>query len=754
MTVGSTISRDRDGSILDQSSARFRELRRKAQRGIFTETLGVTLAVLLVYAAITYVIDRSLRLEVPFRVVLLGIVAWFIVRIVRDRLVKPMRVHLDDDEMALAVERRSPELQQALISSMQFDRTLTSSDRVTESKELMSAVVADVQGRLAELPFGAALNERRMRRFMGLACISLGLFLSWGILDGQSLKLWALRNLAMSSVEWPRYTKLDFVDAVDGVVRLPQGDAYTVRVGVQGPVPEQVFLTYDFASGESGTESMSRTGDGEYTLTLEALLEDATLRAEGGDGLSDLLRLQIVERPRISDIEVEVVYPPYMEKDAEVIPPTEGEVRLLRGSLLRVAGRSHKTIQRAFVRLGDEEEVPLTVAEDGHAFRGELRPETGGVLALDVLDTDQLGAGTPPRLLLRVVDDKEPRIDLKLRGISSLVTPQARIPGELTIKDDFGLRQVGAGVRALLDTPSSRSNEGDEATGPPPEVPFTDAEVIYLDSLARGAVRYETSASIDLRQFNEVPDADDPANMIRPGMLLSLRYWATDNFGPGEPHEALGEELAFRVVTRDKLIAELRRRQVEQRLELQRIRDAENDALLALAETLNPTADDPRARQARARFKTLARKQQSLGRRCKFVGETYQRILWEYENNRIWEPSKTREIASLTSIPLASLAKGAFPETARQVGEFSDTGDEDLRQYTVDGYKDILARLEAVIKVMEQTETLAALLEQLRGVIKVQDGAIKAVEEQIRKAGANVFGAPKESSSQDKKKDR
>ena len=754
MTVGSTVSTDRGASVLGQSSARFRALRRKAQRGIFTETLGVTLAALVIYAAITYVIDRSLRLEVPFRVALLGIFVWFVVRIVRERLVKPMRVSLDDDEMALAVERRSPELQQALISSMQFDRTLSSSGQVAESKELMSAVVADVQGRLAELPFAGALNEGRMRRFMGLACGALALFLGWGILDGQSLKVWAQRNLAMSSVEWPRYTKLTFVDAVDGTVRLPQGDAYTVRVAVQGPVPEQVFLTYDFASGEAGTESMSRTGDGEYTLTLEALLEDATLQAEGGDGLSELLKVQIVERPRIEDIEVEVVYPSYMEKEAEIVPPTEGEVRLLRGSVLRLAGRSHKKIERAFVRLGDDEEIPLTLVGDGHGFAGELRPESGGVLAMDVLDTDQLGAGSPPRLLLRVVDDKQPRIDLKLRGISSLVTAQARIPGTLTVKDDFGLTQVGAGVRALLDTPGSRSSESEEATGPPVEVPFTEAEVVYVDGLARGAVRFETSASIDLRQFNEVPDADDPANMIRPGMLLSLRYWAKDNFGPGEPHEAFGEELAFRVVTRDKLIAELRRRQVEQRLELQRIRDAENDALLALSETLNPTSDDPRARQARARFKTLARKQQSLGRRCKFVGETYQRILWEYENNRVWEPAKTREIASLTSIPLASLAKGAFPETARQVAAFSDTGEEELRQATVEGYKQILARLEAVIKVMEQTETLAALLEQLRGVIKVQDGAIQAVEEQIRKAGANVFGAPKESSSQDKKNDR
>jgi len=752
MTVSSTLSSPPVGSVLDQSAVRFRELRQRARRGILTEALGLSLAVLVIYAAVTYMIDRGLRLEVPFRVALFGVMAYSVARILRERMIRPMRVRLNDDEMAMAVERQSPELRQALISSMQFDRVLGSSERVVESKELMSAVVADVHGRLSQLPFAAALDARRMRRYAWLASFSLALFIGWGIADGQSLRLWALRNIAMSTVEWPRYTKLTFLDADSGTIRLPQGDPYTVRIGIAGPVPDQVFLSYDFASGESGTEPMSRTGDGHYTLTLEALLEDATLRAEGGDGLSDPLNIEIVERPRIEDVQVQVVYPPYMDKDVETVPATEGEVRLLRGSVLRLAGRSHKPIAAAFARLGDEDEIPMTLAADGHAFSGELSPEVGGILLLNVLDTDQLGAGSPPRLLLRVVDDKPPRIELKLRGISSLVTAQARLPGDLTVKDDFGLTEVGGGIRVIIDSPSSRPKDRDPAAGPPPEIPFEESDVIYSTGLQRGMVRYETRASIDLKQFNAVPDADDQDNMIRPGMLLSMRYWATDNYGPGDPHETLGEEMSFRVVTRDKLIAELRRRQVEQRLELQRVRDDERNALLALSETLSPTAEDPRARQARARFKTLARKQQALGRRCKFVGETYQRILWEYENNRIWEPSKTREIAALTSIPLASLAKGPFPQTSRQVGEFSDTGNEDLRSEAIDAYKQILARLEAIIKVMEQAETLAALLEQLRGVIKVQDGAIKAVEDQIRKAGANVFGAPKESGSKDKKK--
>ena len=225
-----------------------------------------------------------------------------------------------------------------------------------------------------------------------------------------------------------------------------------------------------------------------------------------------------------------------------------------------------------------------------------------------------------------------------------------------------------------------------------------------------------------------------------PGMLLSLRFQAKDNYGPGEPHEAIGEAMTFRVVTRDKLVDELRRRQVEQRQEVLRIRDEEATALLSLGQNPNPTGSDPRVRQ---QLKALAARQQTLGRQVAFVADVYQRILWEYENNRIWEPSKVREFERLTAGALAALAREPFPATAHQIATFADGGDEELRTAAADGYKDIVARLEAIAKVMEQVETLAALIEQVRGVIKDEDRTMQAVERRLQEAGRAVFGNDK-----------
>src|SRR5262249_22841363 len=156
-----------------------------------------------------------------------------------------------DDEMAFAVERRAPGLQQALISSLQFDRALASGARVVESRELMAAVVADVGSRLQGVPFAAALERGRIRRYGALAAAVAGLFLAGGIADGHSLRLWALRSLLLTNDPWPRYTQLTFRGNDGHPIRLPQGDPLTVHVAVAGPVPDQVFLHYEFKGGDS-----------------------------------------------------------------------------------------------------------------------------------------------------------------------------------------------------------------------------------------------------------------------------------------------------------------------------------------------------------------------------------------------------------------------------------------------------------------------------------------------------------------------
>ncbi len=734
------------------AQAELARVRRAARLGTWIEAAGVALALLVAYALPSLVTDRLLRLEAPYRALLLGSFALVLGRELLRRLVRPLRAPLGDVELALAVERGVPEVRQSLVSSLQFARELhgagetdgaAAAPRGDGSPAMKAAVVADVQGRLSAIPFAQALDAVRVRRFGALGALAVLAFAGWAGVDGASLRIWAARCLLLGATEWPRYTTLALADGGAATVRLPQADALTVRVAVTGPVPDQLVVDYRFAGGEAGSETMSRTGEREFTWTLESVLADVQLQVTGGDALPLAVAATIVERPRVEDLAVRVDFPAYMEREPWTPPPTEGELRVPRGAVLTLTGRSQKPLREAFALLGQDQKLPLALGADGRSFAGDVRPVASGPLVVDVVDADSLGAGAPPKLALRVGDDKPPAIEFRLRGVGSAITAHARIPGELRLRDDFGLRRVAASWRAVADQPLDKGQTA------PPEVPFAEAGLTLRAPLPKSALRHETEAQVDLAQWNTVPDESSPTNPIRPGMLFSLRLSATDNFGPGEPHEAFAETMTFRVVTREKLTEELRRRQVEQRVELQRLLDEEQKALLELTETVALAQAGDRRAQVEARCKTLARQQQALGRRVAFVGESYQRILWEYENNRLWESNQVRQVEGLIPAPLAALAKDDFPATARQVDAYAKSGDEAVRAAAAEGYRAIARRIAAILKQMEEAESLAALLEELRTVIKLENEAIRDVEGRVRQNESEFFQPKKPSDKKD-----
>ena len=724
------------GKELQAARQRLQQQRQRVRTGLWIEAVGVVAMLLVAYALPTLLVDRLLRLEWAFRAGLLLAFLALAARVVFRRLLQPMAVQLSDDELALAVERACPQLDQQLISSLQFDEELAADQPSAsiESRELKAAVVQNLRDRLQAVPFAQAIDTMRVQKFALGIFAMLTFFGAWAGVDASSLGTWAARNVFLTNVDWPRYTVLSFVDG-GGEVRLPQGDALTVRVRAEGEVPDQAFVDYAFADGDVGEEPMSLTGADEFSWTIDSVVGDLDLQVTGGDALPAALRVRVVERPTVGDLAVRVTFPAYMEREPFEVPPTEGEVRLPSGAELTVSGESRKPLQEAFLLFAGDQKIPLGVGDDGRSFVGTFAPPQSGLLVVDVIDEDRLGAGAPPKLLLRVGEDKAPTVDFRLRGIGSSITYEARIPGALRVRDDFGLRQVAAAMRYQDDSASER---GSEATPLPPR-PWADAEPIYDAQLQRSALRYEAEASVDLLTWNKVRDQNAPENPIRPGMLFSLRYSAKDNFGPGEPHEGFGETMTFRVVPRDQLIEELRRRQVEQRAELQQIADLEASATLELSETVNPDEAGDKQAQAAAKFRVFARRQQALGRRARFVGEAYQRILWELENNRLIEENKVRQIEAVITAPLEQLAKEAFPATARLVSDFVRTRQESVRDLAVEGYREISRRLAEIIKAMEQAETLAALLEELRNVINLETDAISDVKRRIKDREDSLF---------------
>ena len=723
----------------------FRRLRARARIGIWIEGAALLAAAFAVFVSTSYAIDRWLHLEKVFRGAAIAGFVWLSLRIASRALRAPLAVQLDDDELALAVERRQPGLLQSLISAVEFDRDLERRATRGQSESMMRRVLESTVDRLGSLDVIEALDRRRVTRFAALFGVAAAALVGFGLWLPDAA-LWAKRNLLLIDQPWPRATTLAF-DGVDAetTLRIAEREDLTLRVRAAGLVPDEVELIARFAGGERLRRRMDRSGEASFTTTLSTMLEDVEVQARGGDGETMPLRVQIVPRPQLGGLRVTLVLPRYIAAEPRELSELGGLLRIPEGSELIVSATSDKPLRDATIVLDDGQRVPATIAADGRSLTVRFVPQRSGSARLDASDVDDLGPALPPVLQLELAADAPPELDFVTEGIGSMVTANARIPGRLTIRDDFGVDRVEALARTM-------AAEGDEADAQA-EPEFGAALVDWTDPLRAGTTEQVLELVYDLAKGAVDADPDSLRNPVHPGQLLSLRFEATDR--RPSPQTGSSEVRTLRVVTREKLMQELRRRQSEQRRELERVLVELVGDRAELGEILSPAGGAAEAPEARLRIETLARRQLARGDTVDAIAGRYRDLLDEFENNRLLEPNVVRSFEVAVSAPLRRAAKEVFPASSLAASSFAESGSEDARAEAVALYDALIATIRRVLAQMADSETLAAIVEDLRIVIRTGREARVLLEKLRDEEGAGIFGSESRRDGEpDKPKDR
>ena len=335
------------------------------------------------------------------------------------------------------------------------------------------------------------------------------------------------------------------------------------------------------------------------------------------------------------------------------------------------------------------------------------RTIVGRIAALDAdrtvivrfTDTDGLVNREPVTFLLSALPDEPPQVAMRLRGISTAVTPRARVPLVGTISDDHGLggaavrlRVAGGGETVL---PVARVRTGDAVV----ELPADAAEVVPLEPLG-----------------------------LAVGRKLELAVTATDTCTlGGEPNAGTSDAWSLDVVAPEALVAMLEAREIILRrryescvADLTQARDGfaapvRDDA----ADDGNDQADAARLGDATAR---------AAGETAE-LAEAFRGIRLEFDNNQLITPELEARLIAQIADPLATLSKQDLPALATACR--AATG----RQELVRRADEVLARMRAVLDKMMELESFNEVVELLRGMIRTQEQIrAETLEQQKRRA--------------------
>ncbi len=489
--------------------------------------------------------------------------------------------------------------------------------------------------------------------------------------------------------------------------------------------------------------------DGKQTFLLDGppltgLTESVTLYVRGLDARLDDYRIEAVQPPSISEMRVVSQDPEYL-RAPEMGQATRREttyqagLRIREGSKVSLVGTSTEPLGAVDLRLahGNQavEDAQAVISEDRKSFTVSLdnirQPAT-----LIVLPRDPTGivAQLPYRYFLGVIIDDAPQIEMRLKGIGTAVTPIARIPLSGKVTDDYGVQAAKVELNAVSELTA------DDAT-----VEASERGVAKLETPEPGTVTTEPirpdrdgnfELTLDLRELNEQQRFKTPDPTLKDrSAAISFFGDASDAYNLSGTHVSKSELIRLEVVTPDRLLMLMERRELGLRARLEQAidetrglresldtlrREAEKMSESKSTDTVRPAdapanndgvakasgSDEPAERSEQVmRLRAQQNGLQATKTRDELSGiaESLDDLLVEMQNNRVDSVDRSERIGKGVRDPLRAIVAGDLEKLRAQIGEVEASASKPAAVAEKSGQavktaEDVLLQLTAVLE--------------------------------------------------------
>lgn len=354
-------------------------------------------------------------------------------------LIRPARMPIPAKQVALYIDEKFPELENRLVSAIEFARTPAAKPDGEETVSLwmIEKLLEETNVVARKVPLDRLLNDWAVRlgRAFGVVLLvaALGLLAMYGA-------YWA-PDLSFLGITLPtRFERLPFsVKPGDAEVR--KGDNLVVLVETElGNTP--AAIAWSTRPGEWETASMEASpGKNVHHYEFRNIQEDRQYRVQSGRHRSKVFTITAWEPPRVEDIHLSYHFPEYLNRPAEEMP-NGGPITAVEGTRVGIAIGVNKALKEATLVLDSGERVPLAPKTDA-VWTGEIVVERNDQYRIEVTDEKGRPSDYEPVYAITAIPDKAPQVKIAFPRGDDEVTPLEEIPFAIDVTDDFGVAAVG-----------------------------------------------------------------------------------------------------------------------------------------------------------------------------------------------------------------------------------------------------------------------------------------------------------------------
>lgn len=764
-------------------------------------TIGLACLLFWLTLGIDFIYFQISQLELPtwFRLACTVAMVMLLVATAMTWVLARMLRRIRPADLALALERKFPELNDRLITAVEMEGGAGSPLQTT----MLERTIDEAVSRLSAIRLQETINPVPLRRML-LACgVLLASVLALGISNAQAMERWYRAYILGRDDYWEPFRRNDLnvrivaqpgdrlreFDA-RGVYRHPRGaDLQLLALVPETAVPpdrvDLQFVAYGGAGQQRGRVTMSRMGDSEFRHTLSRVVDDHQLWLRGGDYVNRLpFRIQVVDPPQVDSLELSCEYPTYTGLEDRPIHVAGMQISLPLETKFDLAATVNKPLLSVRLRcrhfeltFGWEENEPgraplapqLTILDPA---TGDQRRISSAAAAVPLWTETRRGFTVP---FVITAQGAEQLANLQTAAFPLPLPPDETL--QIILEDEdliYSPEPATLTIHGIVDQPPvvdvRRTGIGPLVTrmaNIPIEGKLTDdygvqrgwfgyrvqhetqehRQDLVRQPEGKKEFRLHQSDDVHVERFNLIP------LKLEDGQSLTLTVYAQDGDDLNGPHIAHGEVFSFKIVSREELLAKLYDREVNLRLRFEQIRTEVGDLRKTLDATRaqvrdleTPSASNPPALDVVAAYVDRAlhqiRKNQTESRS---IEVSFRDLRDEMVNNRVDTVELLERIERRVIDRLELLNAADFLEVDRRLGTFRlaverRSGMGAAADDVTPALDQLLAQMDAILAEMRDRGTFNDLIQNLQDIIKRQ----KQLQEQTEdKRIEESFFSPK-----------
>ena len=528
--------------------ARISGARRVWKRSLFWTGFAIVLTGIIALLAGEAIVDWLMPLPGTVRITLLGVGAGVIGYLLYKYLVQPLRASLTLRDVALNVERNHPDLEDRLVSAIEFGNR-ESADPI--EAHMLQRLLEDTTERVKGINFKATIDHSRTRKHVGIAALVVVGCVILSLLFPTEIHTSLLRVLVPWEKTDPILTTKLAIEP--GNARILRGKSLPIHVTVTGKSADRVVLTYrDIGTQQPSTSDANK--DEQQPKTMIGMLQnpddkrgfayeifnidaDMEYSVVANEATSERYTVEVFEMPKVTEISVAYTYPDYTglkpvvqtgTGDIHAVVGTQAEIRLTTNKAIQTASIAISLQQSAVSQeLSDagenvrnvDNDLPRAdsqmVISDGNTLTTTIDVVEDGSYDIQLLCIDGFNNEIPIEYMIKAIPDAVPEVVIKEPGrdVKATKLDEVEIIAEAT--DDYGVAELKLMYRIGSDELQELVMESSVAT-----------PAVGSESGAGSGHIADGTYTFYLEEFD-----------VEPGDIISYYAHATDNntrTGPGE----------------------------------------------------------------------------------------------------------------------------------------------------------------------------------------------------------------------------